>query len=132
MNRLFLFFFLLFVACGPPPVKTVDNIAVANEKGPGVAPPPVVEEGNDEDAQIPILPGDPRRGPANAPVTIVVFGDFECPHCADADAANRLQPSAAAIVTLTKRLSPMRRPWHHLTVSRRPYSSAMAANPRHT
>lgn len=27
--------------------------------------------------------GSPSRGPANAPITIVEFADFECPHCAE-------------------------------------------------
>lgn len=29
--------------------------------------------------------GEPMRGPANAPVTMVLFCDFQCPHCATAE-----------------------------------------------
>lgn len=30
----------------------------------------------------PVGPGDHVRGPADAPVTLIEYGDFECPHCA--------------------------------------------------
>lgn len=35
-----------------------------------------------EPARVPVEAVGPARGPAGAPVTIVVFSDFECPYCA--------------------------------------------------
>jgi protein-disulfide isomerase/serine/threonine protein kinase len=38
-----------------------------------------------EEGSIPISPQDPSWGSRNAPVTIVEFGDFECPYCKKVD-----------------------------------------------
>jgi protein-disulfide isomerase len=34
--------------------------------------------------KIPVSHNDHIRGPANAPITLVEYGDYECPHCARA------------------------------------------------
>lgn len=55
---------------------------------------------------------DPPRGPATAPVTVVVFGDYECPHTA------ALQPTLAAL--LTDMPNDVRIIWKHNPLSMHP------------
>ncbi len=53
-------------ACTPPPPAKSQATSVDSTAAP---------------ASIPVTVDDPSVGDAEAPVTLVVFGDYECPHC---------------------------------------------------
>ena len=48
---------------------------------------------SDEDSPIPVTSKDPQIGPRNAPVTVVIFSDYECPYC------SRVEPTLAQVRT---------------------------------
>ncbi len=57
---------------------------------------------------VPVDEADPARGPADAPVTIVEFGDFECPYCARlATMLERLQRRHEGKVRVVFKLRPL-------------------------
>lgn len=52
--------------------------------------------------KVPVSPRDHRRGGANAPVTLVEYGDYQCPYCAAAHQVvrfleNRYGPTLAVV-----------------------------------
>lgn len=56
------------------------------------------------------LGGSPSLGPANAPVTIVVWSDFECPHCQHVvPIVERIQEAHANDVRLVHKFYPLPR-----------------------
>lgn len=61
---------------------------------------------------------DPIRGPANAPVSIVVFGDFECPH------TRALQQTLATIVS--ESADSVRVVWKHNPLQIHPHAMVAA------
>jgi protein-disulfide isomerase len=58
--------------------------------------------------EVPIAPGDPCRGPADAPVTLIEFTDFECPYCGMAkQTVDRLEERYGERLRVCIKLNPL-------------------------
>ena len=77
----------------------------AFESEPEVAPTPTVDAQAAERYEVPVPDEAPNKGPKNAPVTVQIFSDFQCPFC------SRVVPT---IKTLEKEYrGKLRFVWYH-------------------
>jgi protein-disulfide isomerase len=116
-----LFLSVLIASCAgaspAPPVAPSDPNIPPMPKPVAAAPRPEPPRHNGENAAVPIFDDDPQIGAENALVTLVVFVDMECPHCASVH---------APIVSLASEVKSVAVVWKHYPLKSHSHARAAA------
>jgi protein-disulfide isomerase len=79
------------IASGTPASEIYPTLTRENFRKPAATTKTVAEPDEDRVWNVPVLDDDPQLGPSDALVTVVEFGDFQCPFC------KRVQPALQAL-----------------------------------